>query len=159
MITRLIPLTNYIPGAENETQRALLGHTNGNMEMCSPSAAAMLTMVAAATIVRFAPVHMSHPHILVSALLFMNNIMFTIKVQNFQTNTQTRFSHSQLAREVHPAMVNNTLRFYDRNELYGFPDGRNCWMPNFIYCSTDRIRHPAVSDIWGPIQLISVIKP
>ena len=40
----------------NETQRALLGHTNGNIEMRSPSAAAMLTMVAAATIVRFPPV-------------------------------------------------------------------------------------------------------
>ena len=38
----------------NETQRALLGHTNGNIEMRSPSA--MLTMVAAATIVRFPPV-------------------------------------------------------------------------------------------------------
>ena len=36
--------------------RALLGHTNGNIEMRSPSAAAMLTMVAAATIVRFPPV-------------------------------------------------------------------------------------------------------
>ena len=30
MITRLLPLTNYISGAENETQRALLGRTNGN---------------------------------------------------------------------------------------------------------------------------------
>ena len=56
VITRLLPLTNYISGAENETQRALLGHTNGNIEMRSPSAAAMLTMVAAATIVRFPPV-------------------------------------------------------------------------------------------------------
>ena len=56
MITRLLPLTNYISGTENETQRALLGHTNGNIEMRSPSAAAMLTMVAAATIVRFPPV-------------------------------------------------------------------------------------------------------
>ena len=53
-----IPLTNYISGAENETQRASLGHTNGNIEMCSPSAAAMLTMVAAATIVRFPPVYL-----------------------------------------------------------------------------------------------------
>ena len=41
---------------KNEIQRALLGHTNGNIEMRSPSAAAMLTMVAAATIVRFPPV-------------------------------------------------------------------------------------------------------
>ena len=41
---------------KNETQRALLGHTNGNIEMRSPSAGAMLTMVAAATIVRFPPV-------------------------------------------------------------------------------------------------------
>ena len=56
VITRLLPLTNYISGAENETQRPLLGHTNGNIEMRSPSAAAMLTMVAAATIVRFPPV-------------------------------------------------------------------------------------------------------
>ena len=56
VITRLLPLTYYISGAKNETQRALLGHTNGNFEMCSPSAAAMLTMVAAATIVRFPPV-------------------------------------------------------------------------------------------------------
>ena len=46
-------LTNYISGAENETQRGLFGHTNGNIGMRSPSAAAMLTMVAAATIVRF----------------------------------------------------------------------------------------------------------
>ena len=56
VITRLLPLTNYISGTENETQRALLGHTNGNIEMRSPSAAAMLTVVAAATIVRFPPV-------------------------------------------------------------------------------------------------------
>ena len=53
VIRMLLPLTNYISGAENETQRALLGHTNGNIEMRSPSAAAMLTMVAATTIVRF----------------------------------------------------------------------------------------------------------
>ena len=56
VITRLLGLTNYISGAENETQRALLGHTNANIEMRSPSAASMLTMVAAATIVRFPPV-------------------------------------------------------------------------------------------------------
>ena len=56
VITRFLPLTNYISGAENATQRALLGHTNGNIEMRSPSAAAMLTMVAAATIMRFTPV-------------------------------------------------------------------------------------------------------
>ena len=56
VITRLLPLTNFISGAENETQRALLGHTNGNIEMRSPSAAAMLKMVVAATIVRFPPV-------------------------------------------------------------------------------------------------------
>ena len=37
VITRLLPLTNYISGAENETQRALLGHTNGNTEMRSTS--------------------------------------------------------------------------------------------------------------------------
>ena len=57
VVTRLLPLTNYISGAENETQQAFLGHTNGNIEMRSPSAAAMLTMVAAATIVRFPPVY------------------------------------------------------------------------------------------------------
>ena len=56
VITRLLPLKNYISGAENETQRALSGRINGNIEMRSPSAAAMLTMVAAATIVRFPPV-------------------------------------------------------------------------------------------------------
>ena len=55
VITRLLSLTNFISVTENETQRALLGHTNGNIEMRSPSAAAMLTMVAAATIVRFPP--------------------------------------------------------------------------------------------------------
>ena len=33
----------YIRRKKNETQRALLGHTNGNIEMRSPSAAAMLT--------------------------------------------------------------------------------------------------------------------
>ena len=53
IITRLLPLTDYISGAENETLQALLGHTNGNLEMRSPSSAAMMTMVAAATIVRF----------------------------------------------------------------------------------------------------------
>ena len=52
VIAGLLPLTDYIAGAENETLRALSGHTNGNIEMCSP----MMTMVAAATIVRFPPV-------------------------------------------------------------------------------------------------------
>ena len=56
VITRLFSLTDYISGAENETLRALLGHTNCNIEMRSPSAVAMLTMGAAATIVRFPPV-------------------------------------------------------------------------------------------------------
>ena len=56
VITRLHRLPNYISGAKNETQRALLGHTSGNIEMRSPSAAAMLTLVAAATIVWFPPV-------------------------------------------------------------------------------------------------------
>ena len=62
VITWLLPLANYISGAENETQRALLGDINGNIDMRSPSAAAMLTMVAAATIVRFPPqcIIMSH---------------------------------------------------------------------------------------------------
>ena len=36
-----------------------------------------------------------------------------------------------LASEVNPAMV-STVRFYDRNELHGSPDVKNCWMPNFI---------------------------
>ena len=56
VITRRLPLTNYISGADNETLRPLLGHTNGNIETRSPSAAAMMTMVAAATIARFPPV-------------------------------------------------------------------------------------------------------
>ena len=51
-ITSLLPLTGYISGAENETLQVLSGHTNGNIEMCWPSAASMMTMVAAATIVR-----------------------------------------------------------------------------------------------------------
>ena len=55
VITRLLPLTDYISVAENETLRALSGHTNGNIEMRSLSAAAMMPMVAAATIVRFPP--------------------------------------------------------------------------------------------------------
>ena len=55
VITRLLPL---IYPHRKWTQLALLGHTDGNIEMRSPSAAAMLTMVAAATIVRFPPVHM-----------------------------------------------------------------------------------------------------
>ena len=33
--------------------------------------------------------------------------------------------------KVNPAMV-STVRFYDRNELYGSPDVRNCRMPNFL---------------------------
>ena len=53
VITSLLPLTNYTSGTENETQRALLGHTNGNIKMRSPSAAVMLTMVAAATMETF----------------------------------------------------------------------------------------------------------
>ena len=32
---------------------------------------------------------------------------------------------------MNPAMV-STVRFYDRNELYGSPDVRNCRMPNFL---------------------------
>ena len=32
VITRLLHLTNYISGAENETLRALLGHTKGNIK-------------------------------------------------------------------------------------------------------------------------------
>ena len=38
---------------------------------------------------------------------------------------------SLLASEVNPAMV-STVRFYDRNELYGSPDVRNWRMPNFL---------------------------
>ena len=56
VIAWLLPLPNFISGAENETQRALSGHTNGDIEMRSPSTGAMMTMVAAATIVRFPPV-------------------------------------------------------------------------------------------------------
>ena len=40
----------------NETLPALLGHTNGNIAMRSPSAAPIKTIIAAATIVRFPPV-------------------------------------------------------------------------------------------------------
>ena len=58
VIAGLLPLMDYISGAENETLRALSGHTNGNIEMRLPSAAAMMTMVAAATIVRFPPVRL-----------------------------------------------------------------------------------------------------
>ena len=32
---------------------------------------------------------------------------------------------------VNPAMV-STVKFYERNELYGSPDVRNCRMPDFI---------------------------
>ena len=39
--------------------------------------------------------------------------------------------YSLLASEVNRAMV-STVRFYDRNELYGSPDVRNCRMPNFL---------------------------
>ena len=58
VIAGLLPLTDYISGAENETLPALSGHTNGNIEMRSPSVAAVMTIVAAATIVRFPPVHL-----------------------------------------------------------------------------------------------------
>ena len=33
VITRLLSLTNYVSGAENETHQALLGYTNRNIEM------------------------------------------------------------------------------------------------------------------------------
>ena len=59
VITGFLPLTNYISGAENETLRALSGHTNRNIEMRSPSAAAIMTMIAIATIVQFPPVKSS----------------------------------------------------------------------------------------------------
>ena len=49
VITMLLHLTDYISGTENETLRALLGPTNWNIEMRSPSGAAMMTMVPAAT--------------------------------------------------------------------------------------------------------------
>ena len=88
VITRLVPLTNYISGAENETQRALLGHSNGNIELRSPSAAAMLTMVAAATIVRFPPV-MCLPLLCESSLAV--NIIWVLDVvaHNFSFNLIT----------------------------------------------------------------------
>ena len=38
---------------------------------------------------------------------------------------------SQYNPIVNPAMM-STVRFYDRNELYGSPDVRNCRMPNFL---------------------------
>ena len=40
-------------------------------------------------------------------------------------------AYSLLANKVNPALV-STVRFYDRNELYGSPDVRNCRMPNFL---------------------------
>ena len=50
---------------------------------------------------------------------------------------QAQRRYSLLASEVNPAMV-RTVRFYNRNELYGSPDVRNCRMPNFfrlnIFC-------------------------
>ena len=42
VIKRFLPFLSYISGAEYGTQRALLGHTNGNIEMRSLSASAML---------------------------------------------------------------------------------------------------------------------
>ena len=50
----------------NETLWALSlsGHTNGNIEMRSPSTASTMTMVAAATIVRFPPVLILNMHFL-----------------------------------------------------------------------------------------------
>ena len=42
VFARHLPLTDYISGAENGTQRDLSGHTNGNIEMRSPSATAMI---------------------------------------------------------------------------------------------------------------------
>ena len=39
VITGLLPSTDYIAGAENETLQALSGHTNGNIDTRSPSAA------------------------------------------------------------------------------------------------------------------------
>ena len=51
------------------------------------------------------------------------------------TSTEGRYSISLLASLYNPivnlAMV-STVRFYDRNELYGSPDVRNCRMPNFL---------------------------
>ena len=44
---------------------------------------------------------------------------------------QGKMSYSLLASEVNPAMV-STVRFYDRNQLYGSPDVRNYRMPNSI---------------------------
>ena len=51
------------------------------------------------------------------------------------TSTEGRYSISLLASLYNPivnlAMV-STVRFYDRNELYGSPDVRNYRMPNFL---------------------------
>ena len=57
----------------------------------------------------------------------------TAENQDYSRNRhQTQHTHiSLLASEVNPAMV-STVRFYDRNELYGSPDVRNCRMPNLI---------------------------
>ena len=59
VITRLLILTECISGTENEALWALFGHNNGNIEMRSPPAVAMLTIVVAATIVRFPPMLLS----------------------------------------------------------------------------------------------------
>ena len=50
VVTLLVLLTDYISGADNYTLWVLLVHNNGNIEMLSISPAAMMTMVAAATI-------------------------------------------------------------------------------------------------------------
>ena len=51
------------------------------------------------------------------------------------TSTEGRYSISLLASLYNPivnlAMV-STVRFYDRNELYGSSDVRNCRLPNFL---------------------------
>ena len=68
VITRLRPLRYYLSIAVNETLWAILGHTNRNIEMSSPSPAVMVRMVAAAKIVRFLPVHVWVINILIAFL-------------------------------------------------------------------------------------------
>ena len=47
-----------------------------------------------------------------------------------------QFHHSLLLATLYNPILNtsmvSSLRFYGRIELYGSPDVRNCWMPNFI---------------------------
>ena len=91
------PVTGEFPAVTGEfpAQKPVTRNTNGTIEMRSPSAAAMLTMVAAATIVRFPPVlrQAGWFHLLNSTL-----ISFPI----IWTNNQLRvaWGHVLLIREI-----------------------------------------------------------